>query len=135
MGHLLWCHTDANYVCYSSKVDLLKLMVDSGLYNLHQAVHMHPDVNTPLNYQETTAAALNTLTRMVIDIAYAFNRECGSSDIEILHPAFMHIVRCAQQHLLTTENYNDPNWLEDFDQIRKVLVYFNRRWVLAGEFC
>lgn len=95
---------------------------------------MHPDVNNQLHYQETTEAALNTLTRMVIDMVCAFNRECGTVDTETLHPAIAHIIRCAQQHILTSEDFNDPMWLEDFDQIRKVLAYFNRRWALAGEF-
>jgi hypothetical protein len=93
---------------------------------------MHPDVNNQLHYQETTEAALNTLTRMVIDIARAFNSECGNVDTERLYPAGAHLVRCAQQHILTAEDFNDPMWLDDFDQIRKVLAYFNRRWVLAG---
>ncbi|KAE8442215.1 hypothetical protein EG329_003744 [Mollisiaceae sp. DMI_Dod_QoI] len=107
-------------------------MLITGLYNLHHAVHVHPDINNQMTYKEATELALNTLTRMVIDIAYAFNRECGNYDIELLHPALAHIVRCAQQHILTAEDFNDPQWLEDFDQLRKALGYFNRRWVLAG---
>lgn len=95
---------------------------------------MNTDVNNQFTYQETTAAALNTLTRMMIDIAYAFNREGGNFDIETLHPAIAHLVRSAQQHILTAERYDNPIWLEDFDQIRKVLVFFNRRWALAGKF-
>jgi hypothetical protein len=70
---------------------------------------------------------------MMIDIAYAFNLEAGNFNIEILAPTTAHIVCCAQQHILTAKNFHDPKWLEDFDQLRKMLSYFNQRWILAGE--
>lgn len=94
---------------------------------------MQQDIDNNPRYRETVKVALNTMTRMVIDIAYAFNLEVGTFNIEILAPATAHIVCCAQQHILTAENFNDRKWLEDFDQLRKMLSYFNQRWVLAGE--
>ena len=94
---------------------------------------MQRDINNNPRYRDTVKVALNTMTRMVIDIAYAFNHEIGTFNIDILAPAMMHIVCCAQQHILTAEDFNDRKWLEDFDQLRNVLSYFNRRWVLAGE--
>lgn len=45
--------------------------------------------------------ALNTMTRMVIDISYAFNKESSDFDIDMFAPAVSHIVKCAQQHILT----------------------------------
>jgi hypothetical protein len=94
---------------------------------------MQQDIDKNPRYRETVKAALNTITRMVIDIAYAFNLEIRTFNIEILAPATAHIVCCAQQHILTAEDFNDPKWLEDFDQLRKMLSYFNRRWILAGK--
>lgn len=94
---------------------------------------MQQDINNNPRYRETVRVALNTITRMVIDIAYAFNLEVGSFNIDILAPATQHIVCCAQQHILTAEDFNDRKWLEDFNQLRKMLNYFNQRWVLAGE--
>lgn len=70
---------------------------------------------------------------MVIDIAYAFNMEVGTINIDILAPATQHIVCCAQQHILTAQDFNDRKWLEDFNQLRKMLNYFNQRWIVAGE--
>lgn len=102
------------------------------MYDIHQAVHIHQDLNNQFSYQEPADAALNTLRRMMIDIAYAFNREGGNFDVELLQPTLAHILRSAHQHILTAEDYNNPIWLEDFDQIRRLLVFINRRWALAG---
>lgn len=95
---------------------------------------MQQDVDHNPRYGETVKVALNTLTRMVIDIAYAFNMEKESLNIEKLSPATQHIVCCAQQHILTAEDFNDRKWLEDFNQLRKLLGFFNQRWNVAGEF-
>lgn len=95
---------------------------------------MQQDINNNPRYRETVKVALNTITRMMIDITYAFNLEAATFNIESLAPKIAHIVCCAQQHILTAENFNDPKWLEDLDQLRKLLSYFNRRWSLAGEF-
>lgn len=91
-----------------------------------------PDSDTPANYKQTIEAALSTLTRMVIDISYAFNRESQTFNVDILPPGVAHIVRCAQHHILTAEDFHDQRWLEDFEQLRRMLSYFNRRWVVAG---
>mgnify|MGYP003634416432 FL=1 len=100
---------------------------------LHQAAHgQMPDSNTPANYKQTIEAALSTLTRMVIDISYAFNRESQSFDIDLLAPGIAHIVRCVQHHILTAKDFHNQKWLEDFEQLRRMLSYFNRRWVVAG---
>jgi hypothetical protein len=112
----------------------LELTFCSSLYTLHQTAAMQQDVDNNPRYGETVKVALNTLTRMVIDIAYAFNMEKGSLNIEKLSPATQHIVCCAQQHILTAKDFNDRKWLEDFNQLRKLLGFFNQRWNLAGEF-
>ncbi|KAH9215266.1 hypothetical protein DL95DRAFT_446019 [Leptodontidium sp. 2 PMI_412] len=108
-------------------------MLITGLYMLHQSAHgQMPDSDTPANYKQTIEAALSTLTRMVIDISYAFNRESQTFNVDILPPGVAHIVRCAQHHILTAEDFHDQRWLEDFEQLRRMLSYFNRRWVVAG---
>ena len=94
---------------------------------------MQQDIDNNPRYRETVKVALKTMTRMVIDIAYAFNMEVGTINIDILAPATQHIVCCAQQHILTAQDFNDRKWLEDFNQLRKMLNYFNQRWIVAGE--
>jgi hypothetical protein len=95
---------------------------------------MQQDIDNNPRYRETVKVALKTMTRMVIDIAYAFNMEVGTINLDILAPATQHIVCCAQQHILTAQDFNDRKWLEDFNQLRKMLSYFNQRWIVAGEF-
>jgi hypothetical protein len=70
---------------------------------------------------------------MVIDIATAFNGESQSFNLEVLAPTVAHIVKVAEQHIQTTENFHDPKWAKDFDQLQKMLRFFNLRWILAGE--
>ncbi|KAK0101854.1 hypothetical protein ONS95_001333 [Cadophora gregata] len=108
-------------------------MLITGLYMLHQTAHgQMPDSNTPANYKHTIEAALSTLTRMVIDISYAFNRESQSFNVDLLAPGVAHIVRCAQHHILTAKDFHNQRWLEDFEQLRRMLSYFNQRWAVAG---
>ncbi|PVH72825.1 hypothetical protein DL98DRAFT_659822 [Cadophora sp. DSE1049] len=108
-------------------------MLITGLYMLHQTAHGQlPDPDTPANYKQTIEAALSTLTRMVIDISYAFNRESQTFNVDHLAPGVAHIVRCAQHHILTAKDFHNQRWLEDFEQLRRMLTYFNRRWVVAG---
>jgi hypothetical protein len=133
MGHLLRCNANAYFVRSQSLRLLPKLTFCRALYTLHQTAAMQQDIDNNPRYRETVKVALNTMTRMVIDIAYAFNMEVGTFNIEILAPATQHIVCCAQQHILTAEDFNDRKWLEDFNQLRKMLSYFNQRWILAGE--
>jgi hypothetical protein len=97
---------------------------------------LQPGINDDANSlkgDEIARVALNTVTRMVIDIAHAFNRECiPNFDIEILCPTIAHIVRSAQQHVMVEEDFRNPQWVQDFEELRKMLKYFSQRWSLAG---
>ena len=92
---------------------------------------MSLETGSPTEYKETVNA-LNTITRMVIDIAYAFNLECSYVNLENLTPATVHIVRCAQQHILMADDTSNPQWQEDFEQFRRMLIFINKRWLIAG---
>jgi len=133
MGRLLRCNADAYFVRPQSIILLIRLTFRRALYTLHQTAAVQQDIDNNPRYRETVKVALNTMTRMVIDIAYAFNMEVSTFNMDILAPATQHIVCCAQQHILTAEDFNDRKWLEDFNQLRKMLSYFNQRWILAGE--
>ncbi len=85
---------------------------------------------------KTIEVALNTITRMDIDIAYTFNRESQNVCIDILARTITHIVRSAEQHIsaATMEDFREERWMQDFEQLRRVLGWFNRRWVPADKF-
>jgi hypothetical protein len=91
---------------------------------------MRPDLDPRSDSKEHISATLNTLTRMVIDISYGFNLH--PINVEVLAPACRHIVRCAQQHIATSNDFNNPQWQEDLHQLKLTLGYFNRRWDIGG---
>lgn len=83
-------------------------------------------------YAEISLIALNTLTRMVIDIAYSFNNESDGFDIDMFSPAISHIVKSAQQHISTGGELRTTLWEKDFEQLKNMLLFLNRRWNIAG---
>jgi hypothetical protein len=101
-----------------------------ALYILHENASRQPNLHPEC--QATIKVTLDTITRMIIDISYSFNIECNTINIEILSPAVMHIARSAQQHILMADNFQDKKWMQDFDELRKMLTFINQRWVLAG---
>ena len=72
------------------------------------------------------------MTRMVIDISYAFNLESETIDLEILSPSVAHIARSAQQHIIKADSFNSEQWFRDFEELKKMLKFINRRWPVAG---
>ncbi len=136
MGSLLRRYPNADNVLYAPEFTYCLFPNDGAraIYKLHQIASIQPDNDEYPGYRHAVEVAQNTMTRMVIDIAYAFNRESQGINIEILSPAVGHIVRTAERHMLTAENFHNRQWLEEFDQLRRMLGFFNRRWVLAGEF-
>jgi hypothetical protein len=93
---------------------------------------MRSELLTRPEGKEHVSAALNTLTRMVIDISYGFNLH--PINVEVLAPACQHIVRCAQQHIATSNDFNNPQWREDLHQLKLTLGYFSKRWSIGGMF-
>lgn len=76
---------------------------------------------------------LDTITRMIIDIVYVLNKKIGICDIAALSPKFQHIVRCAQEHIMKCDDFHNPKWRQDLEELKKLLMYYNRRWTLAGD--
>jgi hypothetical protein len=92
-----------------------------------------PEVSLYPEYREVARVTLNTITRMVIDISFAFNVESKNLDLDILSPSIAHIARCAQQHIIMAGKIQNQQWLTDFEELRKMLKFFNKRWHLAGK--
>jgi hypothetical protein len=90
------------------------------------------DIRRRSNSADTIKVTLDTVTRMVIDIAHAFNANVADCNFEALSPTIGHVVRCAQQHILMCKDFRNEQWLRDFEGLRNMLRYFARRWLLAG---
>lgn len=132
MGALFWIYEKSD--CVSTQVYFFfqELIEYSGMYTLHWAALNSDDIRRLPNSAETIKVTLDTVTRMVIDIAHAFNAEVGEYNIEVLSPTIGHIVKCAQQHILTCKDFRNEQWGRDFEELRKMLRFFSRRWLLAG---
>ncbi|KAG9230350.1 hypothetical protein BJ875DRAFT_158443 [Amylocarpus encephaloides] len=103
-----------------------------GMYTLHWAALKSEDIRSRSNATESIRVTLNTVTRMVIDIAYAFNAERSDGNSEVLAPTIGHIVRCTQQHISTCNDFGNEKWRRDFEELRTMLRFFARRWLLAS---
>ncbi|EPE31177.1 Zn2/Cys6 DNA-binding protein [Glarea lozoyensis ATCC 20868] len=99
-----------------------------GMYTLHCAALKSESIR----HAETVKATLDTVTRMVIDIARAFNASSADCDLETLAPTIAHIVRCAQQHIATCTDPRIERWLRDFEALRRMLGFFAGRWLGAA---
>ncbi|TVY41846.1 hypothetical protein LOCC1_G004833 [Lachnellula occidentalis] len=104
-----------------------------GLYILHRfAVEAMAMENEP-EWTETMRVTLNTITRMTIDIVYGFNKATHTYPVEALAPAVQHVARCAQEHIMACDNFQDTQWQQDLEELRQLLKSFNTRWSLAGD--
>jgi hypothetical protein len=99
---------------------------------VHQKALFQP--GTHPECREVARITLDTVTRMVIDISFAFNLESKNLDLEILSPSITHITKCAQQHIMMADDFKNEQWLRDFVELREMLRFFNSRWQLAGTF-
>lgn len=84
-------------------------------------------------WAETMKVTLNTITRMTLDIVYGFNKDTHTYPIEALAPVVQHVARCAQEHIMACDNFQDPQWQQDLEELRQLLRFFNTRWTLAGD--
>lgn len=108
------------------------LTKNSSMYTLHWAALNSRNIRRQLSGPESIKVTLDTVTRMVIDIAHAFNGEFGSCNVEVLSPAIGHIVKCAQHHIMMCKDFRNEQWIREFDELRKMLRFFTRRWLIAG---
>jgi hypothetical protein len=106
--------------------------VFSGLYILHQSAATALDIENRPECARTIRVTLHTITRMVIDIAREFNKTSDGYNLEVLCPTVHHIARCAQEHIMTCDNFQDVQWQQDFAELKIFLKYFNKRWTIAG---
>jgi hypothetical protein len=95
------------------------------------ALGMRAPMARQISTQEAQAT-LNTMTRMVVDISYACNGECGTFDLEMSCPTVTHIMYCANQHISVAVEARDEKWHRDFESLKETLRFFEQRWPLAG---
>lgn len=104
----------------------------SALFTLHRKIISHSTTPSTDMSKQKSQNALDTITRVIIAVAYGFVENIPYFDIEILSPFVAHIARCAQQHASIAPSFRDGKWGSDLAILQTWLGYFDRRWILAG---
>lgn len=102
------------------------------MYDLHHSAATVPDDHISSGSAESIRITLKTITRMVIDVAYAFNAESASLDMGRVSPYIAHVVKCANQHIMMRGHSQRDQWYRDFEELKKMLEYYSLRWIGPG---
>ncbi|KAH6673299.1 hypothetical protein B0J14DRAFT_700321 [Halenospora varia] len=108
-------------------------MLIAAMYDLHHSAATVPDDHISSGSAESIRITLKTITRMVIDVAYAFNAESASLDMGRVSPYIAHVVKCANQHIMMRGHSQRDQWYRDFEELKKMLEYYSLRWIGPGQ--
>jgi len=103
-----------------------------ALYTLHFRISSDPGNDNRGGVIGNSLLALSSISRVVADIAYAFNTKSNDLNIDIIGPAVSYIPRCAQQLAMIAPEFRTARWQPDIEELRKFLCYINQRWTIAG---
>jgi len=84
-------------------------------------------------FKKSSLAALVVMTRMVIDIASAFNQNLPILDLELYPPVCIHLVRWIMYNFLGTNSLRDEVGGHNFQELSKMLYYLNNRWKIIDD--
>ena len=88
-----------------------------------------------LSKRAFSVLALDTVTRMSLDIANTFNTNIHRYRAQSLSPNNMQIYfRGAQEHINLSQDEDSVDWHDKIDRARRSLKYFTARWRIAGVF-
>jgi hypothetical protein len=82
--------------------------------------------------QDGSLAALDAVTKMVIEIAHAHQRKIGSYSVDTLPPTCSYILRAALKHLDMDPHLEEEEWLTDYMAVSGMLGQLNHRWSVTG---
>ena len=74
------------------------------------------------------------MTRIVIDIANAFNENVSSFNIAAICPSYSYLVYRAGMHVLLTADISNKSVQQNFYELRRCCWYFSHRWLVASLF-
>lgn len=107
----------------------------SALFTLHEYIISHSGEIVELDFlHKSSKAAINTLAKMVVDVARSFNERTPGLDIEILPPRASNFVRAACYLLSTSDDVDSKECCADINEIQTMLRYLSQRWKLAGKY-
>jgi hypothetical protein len=78
--------------------------------------------------------ALEYTTRIVIDVARAFNDNFSSLNMTAIPPGYTNILLRAGLHrILASSQVENAPWLADLESLRNALWFFKHRWKISGK--
>lgn len=84
----------------------------------------------------TSALALNTLTKLAVDVSNTFNCASHGFDINALPVSSAYAVFHAALSLANSGNESmsrvSNDWLRDIETLRVTLWHYSQRWKIAG---
>lgn len=127
--------------CYNSQVlkktcivQLYSLLTNiRALFILHQCLLDQAISDGDVGvFKESSLAALDSMTRMVIDIASSFNQNLPVLNLELYPPMCVHLVRWVMYNFLGTNSLRDEGG-HNFQELSKMLYHLNNRWKIIDD--
>ena len=87
-----------------------------------------------LNLSHDAELVLSTMTRIVIDIAKAFNENFSNFNITAISPSYSYLMYRAGMQVLLTTDINNKESLQGFYELRRCCWYFSHRWFITSSF-
>ena len=131
MGSILRCR------CYNSQVlknprivQLYSLLTNiRALFILHQCLLDQAISDGDVgDFKESSLATLDSVTRMLVDIASSFNQNLPVLDLELYPPMCVHLVRWVMYDFLGTDSLRDKMGCHNLQELSKMLYHLNNRW-------
>lgn len=128
--------------CYNSQVlkktrivQLHSLLTNiRALFILHQCLLDQAISDGDVGgFKESSLAALDSMTRIVIDIASSFNQNLPVLDLELYPPMCVHLVRWVTYNFLGTNSLRDEVESQSFQELSKMLYHLNNRWKIIDD--
>ena len=118
------------YVCLllSSSI-AFKSEINRALFTLHWYIlnKVHSEAAFQ-GLQEGSSAALDTITKIMVDIAHSHNKNVTYSNIDALPPTSLYILLASLHNLNQSSGQHDNRWRRDFEALNDMTAHFKRRW-------
>ena len=100
-----------------------------ALFILHQCLLDQAILDGDVGiFKESSLATLDSMTRMLIDIASSFNQNLPALDLELYPPVCVHLVRWVMYDFLGINSLRDKVGGHNFQELSKMLYHLNNRW-------
>lgn len=82
----------------------------------------------PEEWQKISLAALDTATKIMIDIAHSHNENITHSNIDALPPTSLYTLLASLEHHKKSRYHHDDAWDRDFQALSNMAGHFKLRW-------